>query len=569
MELLITAALVSIIFGGLYSGVQGMIQVIQRSKAKAGASALAVETLEYVRSLPYNDVGTVGGVPEGLIEPTGTTTLNGTTFYKRVLVEYVDDPADGFGGSDTNGILSDYKRVKVEFSWNSSAGPDSLSLVSSIMPIGIETTAGGGTIRVNVFDALTLPVSGAEVRFYNNTGTSTINTVRYTNADGVAYLAGAPALANYELYVTKAGYSEDGTYTPSATNTNPTTQPIAVVESAVSTMNFQIDKVSDLTIKTVGMATTDSFTDSFIDDSKVYIYASTTRQGSAIELEPNGSVYYLSGSVTSTTTSPSSFDSWYALNFTSTTSASTTALVFVLYDNAGTLNLIPDIDLPGNSSGFASGPVDLQGLDTSTYDTLALMANLSTLDDSETPALGDWSIEYIESQPILSSVPLHVYGSKTIGTDGSSQPVYKYEVSANTNGSGELLLTDTGFDSYQVDINSGAYQLIESCPFIPVNLAPDTAVTLTMTLASPSAAQTRVSVVDSLGDPVANADVRLENSGVDRTLTTGLCGQAYFSGGLYVANDYTLTVSAPGYVTEVLTGVVINSTSTVEVSVAP
>lgn len=566
VEVLVATAIIALVFGGLYTGVQSMLQVIGTSKAKAGATALTIEQLEYIRSLPYDDVGTLGGVPTGLIQPTSTTTLNGITYYGRTLVEYVDDEADGFGGDDENGILADYKRVKVEYSWTEPGATSSLSMVTNIVPIGIETTEGGGTIKVNVFDASAMPVLGAAVRFENNTGTTSIDTVRYTNADGVAYLAGAPALANYEISVSKSGYSVDGTYLPDASNPNPVTPPIAVVESAVSTMNFQIDLLSDFYIETVGVPTENSFADSFDNDSQVESYINTVRTSSNIQLASASSSYVASGQIISATTSPSSLDSWYALNFNGTVATGTELTVSVLYDTGAGLALVPDVDLPGNSTGFASGGVDLQSLDTTTYNTLALRADLSTEDTDFSPILHDWSLDYIEAQSPIANVPIYVRGNKTIGTDGSGNPVYKYETGTNTDGSGELDLIDVEYDTYTVELNTGSYRVVESCPISPVNLGPNSSQTLTLTLDSPVTNQLRVYVSNTSGDALSGATVSLTNTGIDETDQTSLCGQSTFDSGLYGGTDYTVTVSKSGYTTEVINNVTVNSTSTLSVS---
>jgi len=73
--------------------------------------------MEYFRSLPYNDVGVIAGFPAGTIPQNSTLNLNGINFSERVLVEYVDDDADGSTGADTNGIILDYKQIKLEYEW--------------------------------------------------------------------------------------------------------------------------------------------------------------------------------------------------------------------------------------------------------------------------------------------------------------------------------------------------------------------------------------------------------------------------------------------------------------------
>src|SRR5688572_440861 len=118
VEVVVTTAIVTLVFGGLMASFQVSISLIGRSKAEAGALALASERLEYIRSLSYDDVGTVGGIPEGAIPQTASSTLNGVSYDERVLVQYVDAEEDGSGSDDINGILADYKQVKVEYRWD-------------------------------------------------------------------------------------------------------------------------------------------------------------------------------------------------------------------------------------------------------------------------------------------------------------------------------------------------------------------------------------------------------------------------------------------------------------------
>ncbi|MCA9360979.1 carboxypeptidase regulatory-like domain-containing protein [Candidatus Kaiserbacteria bacterium] len=567
VELIVTAAMVALVFGGLYAGVSSMIKVIANSKAKAGATALMVGRMEYIRSLPYSQVGTVSGVPPGLIPQNSTTSINGIIYNERILIEYVDDEADGYGGADVNAILADYKRVKVEYSWQNKGVTKTVSLVSNIVPVGIETTDGGGTIKVNVFNALTQPVSGAEVRFINtSSSTMPIDTTRFTGVDGLAYLSGAPAMANYEIYVTKTGYSSDSTYIATSTNPNPSTPPVSVIESAVSTMNFQIDLLSNLNIKTQSNPTYASFEDNFLNDTLLATSSNTVVSGGSLVLADSGGIYQSSGFAISTTTTPSPIEGWYSVDFAANIQSSTSVLMSLYYDNSGVLTLVPDTDLPGNSVGFSTSPIDIQSLDTSTYDNLSLGATLSTIDTAYTPSIDDWSITHIVSQPNLSGVPITVIGNKTIGTYVDLTPVYKYLKSDSTDGSGELNLTDIEYDLYSFEIDPSTYSIIEICDMTPVSLVPNDTVNVDITLGSPTASQLLVRVVDPSQSPIANATVRLERSGVDVTQTTSLCGQTYFTGGLPVADDYQVTVSAPGYITEVLGTTTVNSSSVLDVN---
>lgn len=567
VEVLVTAALVALIFGGLFAAVQAMINLIGDSKAKAGAVALATERMEYIRSLAYDDVGTDGGVPSGSIPQTSSTTLNGIEYDERVLIEYVDDDADGFGGADTNGILADYKRVKVEYSWERKGSVRNVSLVSNVPPVGIESIAGGGTIRVNVFDATVQPVSGAAVRFVNNSTVPTIDTIRYTDANGIAYLSGAPESAGYEIEVTRSGYSTDGAIAPTASIPNPTTPPVAVVASAISTMNFQIDRVSDVTLTTTGIPTTDIFTDTFSSSASVASTSSTTLSGGSYELDVISGDYYSLGTLRSIGIAPSPLYQWYAVSVDTSVNASTSVAVSVVYFDGSDYVLIPDSDLPGNSSGFTSSLIDLQDVDAGVYDDIALFATLTTIDDAYTPELNEWTLEYIETSPVLGNVSFTLASQKLVGTDGVGGPIPKLSISDTTDGAGDFAQGDVEWGAYDLDIISG-YNIVEQCPPNPVVIEPNVDLDITVSLETTSNDYVHVTVTDAGGAVIPSATVRLEKSSVpyDRTQTTSLCGQTTFTGGgLVPSGGYQLTVSASGYTTEVINGVHVSSTSTVPV----
>ncbi len=565
IEVIVSVAIFALVFGGLFGAFQLMATLLGKAKAQAGATALMTERMEYIRSLPYNSIGTDGGVPSGAIPQTSTTTLNGVTYNERVLIQYIDDPADGIGSADSNGILADYKQIKVEYRWSLRNKSYTVSLVSNIVPPGIESTTGGGTIKVNVFDASVTPVAGASVRFVNASTSPAIDTIRYTDLTGVVFLSGAPAASGYEITVTDTGFSTDGTYTASSTNPNPTTPPVSVLESQVSTMNFQIDKVSDLTIQTVLPPTYASFTDTFSDSSLIATTSSTTVSGGTVQLIQTLGVYDNTGFVQATTTEPTSISAWYALEFSASTSASTTVRVSLMYDNAGTMTLVPDSVLAGNSIGFTTSPIDISGVDVATYPALALYSTLDTTDTAYTPVLHDWTLTYITIQTPVSGVGLSLQGSKSIGTDASSQPVLKYTASGVSDSNGIWEQSNIEWDVYTVEVTSAGYNVQEICPYSPYSLEPDTAKTMKVTLGSATAQFLRVYTTQTDGTPIPNATVLLENTGISQTNVTSLCGQTYFNSGLYADADYTVTVSAPGYTTSVTTGVTVNATSTLTV----
>jgi len=564
VEVIVAAAVLALIFGGLFQAFQTSIQLIGKSKIESGALALANERLEYIRSLPYDDVGTVGGIPDGAIPQNASTTLNGITYNERVLVEYVDAPEDGEGADDENGIVADYKRVKIEYSWDNRGETESLALVSNIVPQGVETTAGGGTLRVNVFDAAVGAVEDAEVHVYNDTGTTTIDTIKYTNESGVALFSGAPALASYQITATKDGFSTDGTYTASSTNPNPTTPPVAVLEGQVSTMNFQIDELADLTVQTVGEPTIESFSDSFDDTSGTAASSSVSVSGGAVALA-GSAPYPGSGSLRSVDVEPVTFSAWDTASFTTNTPADTNVLVHIYSTSGTSTSLVPDAVISGNSTGFATGTISLTGVDTVTYPSLALGADLATTNASSTPQLLDWELTYTVSEPPIGNVPFTLTGNKTIGTGASSTPVYKYERTHITDSGGSVALTDLEWDVYSVVLGASSYDIKEACGNIPYSLLPGASDTLKLTLASSVTNSLRVRVEDTSGATIAGAAVQLARTGFSEALTSSACGQVFFNSGVSAAADYSVTVDAAGYESELVEDVTVGGAASLTV----
>jgi len=567
VELLVTIAVVSLIFGGVLTTVQFTLKLISMSKVSTSALALANERIEYIRSLSYADVGTVGGIPNGAIPQNSTTTYNGFLFHERVLIEYVDSSDDGMGASDVNGIVADYKEVKVEYSWNIGNGTSSIFLLTNVIPPGIESTAGGGTLTVNVFDAAVQPVSGAEVHVYNNTTTTTIDTIRYTNISGVAMFAGAPAAANYQITATKSGYSTDQTYTATTTNPNPVTQHVAVLESAVSTMNFQIDELSNIHVRTVGPATNGSFEDFFADMSKVYGATSTEVIAGDVVLTSAAGLYASSGTLLSIPDEPTPFTAWDSVNWNSTV-PSGTALTIQVYGvtETNTYTLIPDADLPGNSLGFATSPIDISMLNTGTYPVLALEATFSSSDTATTSALHDWKITHLISEPSIGNIPFTLTGSKIIGMNASGSPIYKFNENYTTGGTGSIDVSNLEWDLYTVSLGTSAYNISNACSGLPLTLAPGVNEILTMTLVPATQYSLRVTVLNTSGNPISGASVTLSRSGFTHTEMTSSCGQVFFNTGIAPETDYAVSVQASGYVDKNISDVVIDGTNNISIT---
>lgn len=565
IEVLVVIGITVLIFGGLFASFEYTLKLISQSRAQMTALSLATDRLEYIQSLPYNDIGTVAGIPSGNIPQNRSVTLNGITFNERVLIEYVDDDADGTGASDTNLILADYKNVKVEYSWDIYGDPNSIFLVTTIVPRSIETTAGGGTIRVNVFDANVAPLAGIDVRLVNNTTTSTIDITRKTDATGIAYFTGAPAASNYELFVSAPGYSSDQTRQATTSLENPATQPVSVLESDITTMNFQVDRVSDLTVNVFNNPVVQNRVEDFTDLFGAVATSSVAIVSGELSLNQVAGVYDSSGYAILDSLSPSTIDSWGMVEVAATKPANTDVLVR-FYTSTSTADIISDTDLPGNSSGFSDRYIDLRNLDKDTFTSLVIGIELTTSDTSVTPEVDAITISYIESKNMLSGVNFDIRGNKAIGSDISASTVYKFNISTTTNASGQVVFSDIEWDSYLVDLSG--VSIMEACSSNPITINPDTEVTMNIRATTASANNLRVVVNDSVTElPVIGAEVTLTR-GTSSAVDTGWCGQAYF-GSLTDAADYRLEIAADGYTTQTIDPFTVSGETVQEVNLVP
>tara|TARA_B100000508_G_scaffold140940_1_gene144425 strand:- start:6388 stop:8145 length:1758 start_codon:yes stop_codon:yes gene_type:complete len=549
VEVLIVIGIASAIFVALFASVQYSLQLIAHSNARLSALSLANDRLEYFRSLPYDDVGTISGIPSGAIPQNSTTTLNGIEFSERVLVEYVDDPADGqltATTTDSNGIPSDYKRLKIELSWTMRGETNDITLVSNIVPRSIETTTGGGTVRVNAVDDQSLLLPGAEVRLLNNTTTSTIDITRYTDASGSALFSGAPAASDYQVFVTAPGYSTDQTYEATTTNPNPITAPFAVLESDISTVTFQIGELSNIYLRSLSDINGASTTEDFNDSSGIATSTDTEVIGGDLELANTLGVYETSGIAYLQEIRPATLDRWESVMVVGDAFPNTSYMVQFFTGTTSAYTLIGDGDLDGNAAGFTDQIIDLTELNPNTHPAITIGITLNTTDTSDTPSIYEVSTYYRVADTSRNNVNFDVTGNKTIGTQLDLSPIYKVDFSTTTDGSGERLMDDIEFDTYTI-ANTDGYAVAHVCPQVPLVHSAGATSTLEMVLVSSVAHSLRVTVRDGLSQSIPGAAVTLTRSGFNETEITDACGQVYFNSGVTSNTDYIINVTRNGY----------------------
>ncbi|XKT74681.1 MAG: hypothetical protein ACJKTH_01160 [Patescibacteria group bacterium UBA2163] len=543
IDVVVGVAIMTVVFLAIFGAFRISIELVFSMKAKTGGVALMTERLERVRALPYGSVGTIGGIPPGVLEQTEQISLNNIRYTIRTVVQYVDAPEDGVGSNDVNSITADYKKVKVEVLWNIKDSPRSVAAVTRVAPPGVETAEDGGTLEVHVRNAAIDPLQGAQVSIVNNNTDPVIDVSIQTNDAGSITLPGAPASGGYEITVTKDDHSTAQTYSASVANPNPSPAHIAVALEETTSISFFIDLLGSLTFSTFEPITTGSFSDTFIDTTKILENASTTiADGTLMLSEATAGVYETSGTAQSVSIAPALLNEWGALDFTHHTPTDTEVAVQVYYHDGTDYVPIDNTALPGNAAGFSNGPVDLTSLNTDIYTVLRLNAVLNTADTATTSVITNWSVTYTQGPTPLPNISFDIHGSKTIGTDGAD-PVYKYSDTFTTNGQGGWVIEDVEWDSYTAAV-TGAYDIVERCPHSIV-VSPGENLEPYFYLGANTDHSLRVYVSDGV-TPIKDATISV-SAGVGSKESSS-CGQAYF--GDLNNTQYTVTIEHPDFVTQ-------------------
>jgi hypothetical protein len=280
---LIGIAVFLILTNALFTLVRGSFSILSFNRARITARHLAQEKIELVRNLPYNNIGTSGGIPSGTIAQQEIVTRNGLSFTVDTDVIYIDDPFDTKVPNDL--LPTDYKRIRVAVSWGgvSASRNNPVVLVTDISPKGVETTAGGGTLSVFVIDANGQPVPQADVTITAAT-TPAVNLSLQTADNGRLILPGAPTCtACYHITISKSGYSSERTYATSEI-ANPTKPHLTILSGKLTEVAFSIDHTSTLTIHT-----TDNRTSGFLPKGPISFHMQGAK---TLGTSTNGTLIY-------------------------------------------------------------------------------------------------------------------------------------------------------------------------------------------------------------------------------------------------------------------------------------
>lgn len=250
IELITSSTFIIIIFTAFISLISTSYKFIGISKTQTTARSIANQQLELIRNLPYDSVGTISGIPNGSIPQNTTKNINGQNYFINTSIIYIDDPFDGTSPIDI--LPSDYKSVRIRVTWDGpfTSTEKGITLLTHIVPKGIESSLGGGTLAIVVFDSNGQPIPQAQVQISAPNLLPPINLELQTDIYGNLVIPGAPiCTACYQIVVTKDSYSTDQTYS----NTdipNPQKPHQTILENQLTQISFAIDKLSTVQFTT-------------------------------------------------------------------------------------------------------------------------------------------------------------------------------------------------------------------------------------------------------------------------------------------------------------------------------
>lgn len=253
IETLVASAIFVVFSLAIYQLYGTVFSLSSRIRVRTVLTEVAGEQFEFIRNLAYSNIGTVEGIPAGIVEQTQVLTRNGMTIEVQTTIRSIDDPADGtLAGIPGDLSPADKKLVELEVSCTSCIDPLATTYTSVIAPKNLETENGNGAIVIRAIDASGQPLAGAQVHITNDALAPTVDISDETGVTGVLTIVDAPPSAqNYKIVVTKEGYSSEETYLPGdAANPNPLKPHLTVAANAISQGTFVIDRTSRFSVVT-------------------------------------------------------------------------------------------------------------------------------------------------------------------------------------------------------------------------------------------------------------------------------------------------------------------------------
>lgn len=253
IETVISIAIFAAVATMLYSTYERVFVTARASQARVNAIALADEQFEVARNLPFAKVGTVGGIPAGVMKQVQTLTRAGMTYIATTTVRNIDQPFDGTAGGAPNDLSpADNKLIEIDITCVTCVNFRPLVLTSWIGPKDLEGSSTNGSLFVQAIDSNGLAISGVNVNIVATSTVPPVSVSDVTATSGLLQLIDAPpANEGYQISVSKSGYSSERTYAKTPTTTNPVKPNATIIAQTVTQLTFAIDRTSTLNFSSV------------------------------------------------------------------------------------------------------------------------------------------------------------------------------------------------------------------------------------------------------------------------------------------------------------------------------
>lgn len=252
IEVLVASAVCVVIALSMYQVISAVFSTIGSIRIRTVLAEIASQKMEFIRNLTYDNVGTVGGIPSGVISQNESFDQNGKTFSVRTTIRNIDNPQDGTIGGNPNDLSpADNKLIHIEVVCISCQKQEIVKYTSTIAPKYLETENGNGALMIKVVDASGQPVVGATVRVLNTSTVPGIDITDVTDIHGVlAIVDTPPSTQQYQIIVTKNGYSTEQTYVYGApSNPDPSKPHLTVSTNTITQDTFSIDTLATLSFR--------------------------------------------------------------------------------------------------------------------------------------------------------------------------------------------------------------------------------------------------------------------------------------------------------------------------------
>lgn len=263
-EVVVSVVILTIFSISIMSAYFIMVGSAATARLKSKGLSVGTEQIEYLRSLPYDNLAVEGGsinTSATKIPASKEVTVGSDTFIVETTIVYVDDAFDGClaypsaqsylcrngpakSGLPVDSNPRDYKVADVIVKEKNSQ--KEISRVSTQIAARVAETGGAtGAIIVVVVDSTGQVISGATVTITNSTVSPQVNQSVGTDVNGTAlFLDATPDSGkDYVITATKSGYSSLTTIASSG-SLLPTYPNISVLAQQVTSSTMLIDKIS-------------------------------------------------------------------------------------------------------------------------------------------------------------------------------------------------------------------------------------------------------------------------------------------------------------------------------------